>query len=92
MKGKPVGTPARQPQPAPSPQLAITKEVRHLTYHLDVVDTPSGGRALLVVLPGEAEAHVYDLTEDAKQRLVAGLTGGIQVASAGELPPDPQPE
>lgn len=89
MKGKPVGTPARQPQPVPAPQVAITKEVRHLAYRLDVVDTPTGGRALLVVLPGEAEAHVYDLDEDTKQRLVTGLTGGIEVAPAGSIPAPP---
>lgn len=90
MKGNPVGTPNRQPAPAPAPQLAITKEVRHLAYRLDIVDTPNG-RALLVVLPGDAEAHVYDLDEETKQRLLTGLTGGIEVAPAGSIPA-PQPE
>lgn len=91
MKGNPVGTPNRQPQPAPTPGLVVTKEVRHLAYRLDIADTPNG-RALIVVLPGEQEAHVYDLDDDTKRRLVEGLTGGIAIAGADQLPTPADPQ
>lgn len=87
MKGNPVGTPSRQPEPV-APQISVTREIRHLAYRLDVADTPNG-KAIIAILPGEGEVHVFDVDEDTKQRLLAGLTGGIVPASADQLPPAP---